>query len=61
MADSGRPRSGVIGVGMVGYSPIRLAVIGLGGMGRFHLDTFRSLKPWVHVDAIADPYRPFVD
>lgn len=62
MADSGRPRSGVIGVAsMTEYSPIRLAVIGLGGMGRFHLDTFRSLQPWVHVSAIADPYPPFVD
>ena len=46
---------------MTEYSPIRLAVIGLGGMGRFHLDTFRSLQPWVHVSAIADPYPPFVD
>jgi len=46
---------------MTGYPPIRLAVIGLGGMGRFHLDTFRSLEPWVQVSAIADPYRPLVD
>jgi myo-inositol 2-dehydrogenase/D-chiro-inositol 1-dehydrogenase len=43
------------------YSTIRLAVIGLGGMGRFHLDAFRSLAPWVQVSAIADPYRPFVE
>jgi len=42
-------------------STVRLAVIGLGGMGRFHLDTFRSLAPWVEVSAIADTYRPFVD
>jgi hypothetical protein len=42
-------------------STIRLAVIGLGRMGRFHLDTFRSLAPWVQVTAIADPYRPSVD
>ncbi len=42
-------------------STIHLAVIGLGRMGRFHLDTFRSLAPWVQVSAIADPYRPSVD
>jgi len=46
---------------MTEYSPIRLAVMGLGGMGRFHLDFFRSLEPWVQVSAIADPHRPFVD
>jgi myo-inositol 2-dehydrogenase / D-chiro-inositol 1-dehydrogenase len=46
---------------MTEYSPIRLAVIGLGGMGRFHLDYFRSLEPWVQVSAIADSHRPFVD
>src|SRR5947209_3347577 len=46
---------------MTTYSAIRLAVIGLGGMGRFHLDTFLSLAPWVQVCAIADPYRPLVD
>ena len=40
---------------------VRLAVIGLGGMGRFHLDTFRSLNPWVRVTALADPYRPCID
>ena len=40
---------------------VRVAVIGLGSMGRFHLDTFRSLAPWVQVGALADPYRPFVD
>jgi myo-inositol 2-dehydrogenase/D-chiro-inositol 1-dehydrogenase len=42
-------------------STIRLAVVGLGRMGRFHLDTFRSLAPWVQVSALADPYRPSVD
>ncbi|OBA78253.1 hypothetical protein A9W99_24295 [Mycobacterium sp. 1164966.3] len=46
---------------MTTYPAIRLAVIGLGGMGRFHLDTFLTLAPWVQVCAIADPYRPFVD
>jgi myo-inositol 2-dehydrogenase/D-chiro-inositol 1-dehydrogenase len=46
---------------MTNDSTIRLAVIGLGGMGRFHLDTFRSLAPWVRVSALADPYRPCVD
>ncbi len=46
---------------MTNYSPLRVAVIGLGGMGRFHLDIFRSLAPWVQVSAIADSYRPFVD
>ena len=30
-------------------------MIGLGAMGRFHLDTFLSLAPWVRVSAIADP------
>jgi myo-inositol 2-dehydrogenase / D-chiro-inositol 1-dehydrogenase len=40
---------------------VRLAVLGLGAMGRFHLDTFRSLSPWVRVSALADPYRPFVE
>jgi myo-inositol 2-dehydrogenase/D-chiro-inositol 1-dehydrogenase len=42
-------------------STIRVAVIGLGGMGRFHLDIFRSLAPWVQVNALADTYRPFVE
>lgn len=46
---------------MTTYSTIRVAVIGLGAMGRFHLDTFRSLAPWVEVSAIADSYGPFVD
>jgi myo-inositol 2-dehydrogenase/D-chiro-inositol 1-dehydrogenase len=30
-------------------------------MGRFHLDIFRSLAPWVQVNALADTYRPFVE
>ena len=46
---------------MTTYSTIRVAVIGLGAMGRFHLDTFLSLAPWVLVSAIADPYLPLVD
>jgi myo-inositol 2-dehydrogenase / D-chiro-inositol 1-dehydrogenase len=46
---------------MTTYSTIRVALIGLGRMGRFHLDTFRSLDPWVQVSAIADPHHPFVD
>ena len=46
---------------MTADSTLRVAVIGLGGMGRFHLDTFRSLTPWVRVSAIADGYLPFVD
>jgi myo-inositol 2-dehydrogenase / D-chiro-inositol 1-dehydrogenase len=46
---------------MTNDSAVRLAVIGLGGMGRFHLDTFRSLAPWVRVTALPDPYRPCID
>jgi myo-inositol 2-dehydrogenase / D-chiro-inositol 1-dehydrogenase len=46
---------------MTEYSAIRLAVLGLGGMGRFHLGTFRSLEPWVQVSAIADAHRPCID
>ncbi|MBW0018872.1 MAG: Gfo/Idh/MocA family oxidoreductase [Mycobacterium sp.] len=42
-------------------APLRLAVIGLGDMGRFHLQAFRSLAPWVQISAIADPHGPLVD
>ena len=40
---------------------IRVAVIGLGGMGRFHVEVLSSLQPWVHISAITDPHRPFLE
>lgn len=40
--------------------PIRLALIGLGGMGSAHLEIFASL-PQARIAAIADPHAPFAD
>lgn len=34
--------------------PVRVAVVGLGGMGRAHLDVLAELAPWAEVDALAD-------
>jgi myo-inositol 2-dehydrogenase / D-chiro-inositol 1-dehydrogenase len=41
-------------------TPVRLALIGLGGMGSAHLEIFTGL-PQVQIAAIADSHAPFVD
>lgn len=41
-------------------TPVRLALIGLGGMGSAHLEIFTGL-PQAQITAIADPYAPFAD
>lgn len=41
-------------------TPVRLALIGLGGMGSAHLEIFTGL-PQAHIAAIADSHAPFVD
>lgn len=41
-------------------TPVRLALIGLGGMGSAHLEILTGL-PQAQITAIADPYAPFAD
>ncbi len=41
--------------------PIRLALIGLGAMGREHLQVFSGLTPWVQITAVADTHPPLAD
>jgi myo-inositol 2-dehydrogenase / D-chiro-inositol 1-dehydrogenase len=41
-------------------TPIRVALIGLGGMGSAHLEIFAGL-PQAQIAAIADPHVPFAD
>lgn len=42
-------------------TPLRLALIGLGGMGMTHLDIFTSLQPQAQIAAVADSHAPFAD
>jgi myo-inositol 2-dehydrogenase / D-chiro-inositol 1-dehydrogenase len=42
-------------------APIRLALIGLGGMGLHHLKIFASLAPWAQITAVADSHPPFAE
>lgn len=42
-------------------TPIRLALIGLGGMGMTHLNIFTSLQPQTRIAAVADTHAPFAD
>lgn len=41
--------------------PIRLAVIGLGGMGTTHLNIFSRLQSQARIVALADTHAPFAD
>jgi myo-inositol 2-dehydrogenase/D-chiro-inositol 1-dehydrogenase len=45
----------------VSSNPVRLALIGLGGMGTTHLDIFTSLHPQAQIAAVADTHAPFAD
>lgn len=42
-------------------TPIRLALIGLGGMGLRHLAIFQDLAPWAQVTALADSHAPCLE
>jgi myo-inositol 2-dehydrogenase / D-chiro-inositol 1-dehydrogenase len=42
----------------VSTAPVRLAVIGLGNMGRAHLEIFAGLQPQAQICAIADSHVP---
>jgi myo-inositol 2-dehydrogenase/D-chiro-inositol 1-dehydrogenase len=41
-------------------TPVRIALIGLGGMGSAHAEIFAGM-PHVHIAAVADPHAPFAD
>ena len=41
-------------------TPLRLALIGLGGMGMTHLEIFAAL-PYAQIAAVADSHAPFTD
>lgn len=42
-------------------APVRLALLGLGGMGLHHLKIFHGLAPRAQIAAVADSHPPFVE